>query len=45
MRLYSLVELMELLSDAGFAAFQALNDELEPFRPGEDRLWLVAAAP
>ena len=44
-RLYTLLELMELLSDAGFAAFQALNDELEPFRAGEDRLWLVVALP
>lgn len=44
-RLYGVGELMSLLSDAGFAAFQALNDELEPFRPGEDRLWLVAAMP
>jgi SAM-dependent methyltransferase len=44
-RLYAVVELMELLSDAGFAAFLALNDELDPFRPGEDRLWLVAAVP
>lgn len=44
-RLYSVAELTDLLSTAGFASFQALDDALEPFAPGADRLWLLAATP
>jgi SAM-dependent methyltransferase len=45
MRLYTLVELMELLSDAGFVTFQALDDDLQPFQAGAPRLRLVATMP
>ena len=44
-RLYSVAELTDLLSTAGFASFQALDDDLEPFAPGADRLWLLATTP
>jgi len=44
-RLYSVAELTDLLADVGFASFQALNDDLEPFAAGSGRLWLVAAMP
>ena len=44
-RLYSVAELTDLLASVGFASFQALDDELEPFAPGADRLWLVASMP
>lgn len=44
-RLYSVHELTDLLAGVGFASFQALDDELEPFVPGADRLWLVASMP
>jgi SAM-dependent methyltransferase len=45
MRLYTLVELMELLSDVGFMTFQALDGDLRPFQPGAQRLRLVATMP
>lgn len=41
-RLYSLHELTELLRAAGFTAFEARDDDLEPFELGAQRLWLVA---
>jgi SAM-dependent methyltransferase len=44
-RVYSLAELTDLLASVGFASFQALDDDLEPFAPGADRLWLVASMP
>jgi SAM-dependent methyltransferase len=44
-RLYSVAELTDLLSTAGFASFQALDDDLEAFAPGADRLWLLATMP
>ncbi len=44
-RLYSVSELTDLLSTAGFASFQALDDDLESFAPGADRLWLLATTP
>ena len=44
-RLYSVAELTDLLSTAGFASFQALDDDLEAFAPGADRLWLLASTP
>jgi len=44
-RLYTVVELMELLSDVGFTTFQALDSDLQPFQAGAERLRLVAATP
>jgi SAM-dependent methyltransferase len=44
-RLYSVAELTDLLASVGFASFQALNDDLDPFAPGSGRLWLIAAMP
>ncbi len=44
-RLYSVAELTDLLATAGFASFQTLDDDLEPFAPGADRLWLLATTP
>jgi SAM-dependent methyltransferase len=44
-RLYSVAELTDLLSTAGFASFQPLDDDLEAFAPGADRLWLLATMP
>lgn len=44
-RLYSVAELTDLLATAGFASFQALDDDLEAFAPDADRLWLVATTP
>ncbi|HEX6844411.1 MAG TPA: class I SAM-dependent methyltransferase [Actinomycetota bacterium] len=41
-RLYSLRELTDLLYEAGFSSFEALDDDLEPFALGAHRLWLVA---
>jgi SAM-dependent methyltransferase len=41
-RVYGLRELTDLLSEAGFSGFTALDDELEPLRLGAHRLWLVA---
>ncbi|MFN8233754.1 MAG: class I SAM-dependent methyltransferase [Actinomycetota bacterium] len=41
-RCFTLHELTDLLRGAGFAAFSALDAELEPFELGSDRLWLVA---
>lgn len=41
-RLYSLADLTSLLERAGFSAFRATDDDLEPFDLGADRLWLVA---
>jgi SAM-dependent methyltransferase len=45
MRLYTVVELMELLSDVGFVTFQALDGDLRPFQAGAPRLRLVARMP
>jgi SAM-dependent methyltransferase len=42
MRIYTVVELMELLSDVGFASFQAFDQDLRPFQAGANRLRLVA---
>ena len=39
----SLDELTDLLSRAGFTAFEARDDALQPFGRGSTRLWLVAA--
>ena len=44
-RMYTVVELMELLSEVGFASFHALDDTLQPFQSAADRLWLVASMP
>jgi hypothetical protein len=44
-RLYTVVELMELLSDVGFSTFQALDGDLQPFQAGAERLRLVATMP
>jgi SAM-dependent methyltransferase len=41
-RVYSLHELTDLLSEAGFTGFTALDDELDPLRLGSHRLWLIA---
>jgi ubiquinone/menaquinone biosynthesis C-methylase UbiE len=41
-RVYSLRELTDLLSEAGFSGFAPLDDELEPLAIGSHRLWLVA---
>jgi SAM-dependent methyltransferase len=41
-RVYSLHELTDLLSDAGFSTFTALDDDLEPLSIGSHRLWMVA---
>lgn len=42
MHLYSVKDLTDLLTEAGFTSFEALDDGLEPFELGSDRLWLVA---
>jgi SAM-dependent methyltransferase len=44
-RLYSVAELTDLLSTAGFASFQTLDDDLGAFAPGADRRWLLATTP
>lgn len=41
-RAYTLHELSELLRSVGFVAFTALDDALEPFELGAERLWLIA---
>ncbi|HTG48634.1 MAG TPA: class I SAM-dependent methyltransferase [Actinomycetota bacterium] len=41
-RVYTLAALTDLLREAGFTAFEARDDELEPFELGSSRLWLVA---
>jgi SAM-dependent methyltransferase len=41
-RIYTVHELTELLSAAGFDAFELRDDALHPFELGADRLWLVA---
>jgi len=41
-RAHTLHELTELLLGVGFDAFTALDDGLEPFELGADRLWLIA---
>jgi SAM-dependent methyltransferase len=41
-RAYTLHELSELLRSVGFVAFAALDDGLEPFELGSERLWLIA---
>ena len=42
-RVYSLGELTDLLTRAGFTSFEARDDALQPFGRGSTRLWLVAA--
>jgi SAM-dependent methyltransferase len=41
-RVYALGGLTDLLREAGFSAFEAHDDELEPFEIGSSRLWVVA---
>jgi SAM-dependent methyltransferase len=41
-RIYSLRELSDLLRDTGFGTFTARDDDLEEYRIGSQRLWLVA---
>jgi SAM-dependent methyltransferase len=41
-RVYTVRELTDLLADAGFTSFSALDDELEPYDLGSRRLWLIA---
>jgi len=41
-RVYTVHEVTELLRQAGFSAFRALDDELQDFAIGSSRLWLVA---
>jgi len=41
-RVYTVPELTDLLAEAGFTAFSALDDELEPYGLGSRRLWMVA---
>jgi SAM-dependent methyltransferase len=41
-RVYTVHELSELLLSAGFASFEARDDELEPYRLGSGRVWMVA---
>lgn len=41
-RLYGVAELTDLLHEAGFSSFEVLDDDLEPFALGAERLWLVA---
>lgn len=41
-RIYSVRELTDLLSEAGFTSFTALDDELEPYGIGARRLWMIA---
>ena len=41
-RAYTVHELTELLRGVGFVGFTALDDTLEPFELGADRLWLIA---
>lgn len=41
-RVYTVPELTDLLTDAGFTTFSALDDELEPYGLGSRRLWMVA---
>jgi SAM-dependent methyltransferase len=42
-RVYTVRELADLLAEAGFTSFTALDDDLEPFDVGARRLWMVAA--
>jgi len=44
-RVYTVVELVQLLSEVGFASCEALDETLQPFQAGAERLWLVAAMP
>jgi SAM-dependent methyltransferase len=44
-RLYSVAALTDLLADAGFSSFQALDGDLRPFGESSERLWLVATKP
>jgi len=41
-RVYTVHELTDLLTEAGFTSFGALDDELEPYALGARRLWMVA---
>jgi len=41
-RAYTIPELTDLLREAGFATFTALDDELEPYDVGSRRLWMIA---
>jgi SAM-dependent methyltransferase len=44
-RLYTLEELTDVFSEAGFASFRAMDGALLPFGPSSERLWLVASMP
>jgi len=44
-RLYSLAQLTDLLTEVGFGSFQAFDGELQPFGASSMRLWLVATVP
>jgi len=44
-RTYTVVELMELLSEVGFVTFQTFDEDLRPFQATADRLRLVATMP
>ena len=44
-RLYSLAQLTDLLTEVGFGSFQAFDGELQPFGTSSMRLWLVATVP
>ena len=41
-RIYTVPELTDLLADAGFSSFAALDDEVQPYGIGSRRLWMVA---
>lgn len=41
-RVYTVHELTDLLAQAGFTSFLALDDELEPYDLGSRRLWMIA---
>jgi SAM-dependent methyltransferase len=41
-RAYTIPELTDLLREAGFTGFSALDDELEPYGVGSRRLWMIA---
>ena len=41
-RVYTVRELTDLLTEAGFTSFTALDDELEAFEVGARRIWMVA---
>jgi SAM-dependent methyltransferase len=41
-RVYTVRELSDLLAEAGFTSFAALDDDLAPYAIGSRRLWMVA---